>query len=161
MCDDAGVTEKEQRQRQILDLLSRNRIESQDELQDLLFAEGVQTAQSTLSRDLREMGVVKGSTGYRMPLRDPKRPDRLPALSRAIGPRLASVDCGGNLVVLRLVGGEDARDVAARIERTGLHQTVAALACDGAVLVVVRTQAYARELVQGLRDRPRRALRGR
>jgi len=48
----------------------------------------------------------------------------------------------------------------ARIERAALHHTVAALVCDSAVLVVVRTQAYARELVQALRDRPRRALRG-
>jgi len=156
-----AVSEKRQRQEQILDLLSRNRIESQDELQDLLLAEGVQVAQSTLSRDLREIGVVKGSAGYRVPLRDPAGPDRLPALSRSLGPRLASVDCGGNLVVLRLLAGEDAREVAARIERAALHQTVAALACDGSVLVVARTQAYAREIVQGLRDRPRRASRAR
>lgn len=155
----SAVNDKRQRQQQILDLVSRNRVESQDELQDLLAAEGVRTTQSTLSRDLRELGIVKGSAGYRIPLRDPAGPDRLRALAREIGPRLISVDWGGNLVVLRVSGNEIARAIAARIEGARLHQTTAALACDDAVLVVARTQAYAREIVRRLRDRPKRAFR--
>lgn len=155
------VNDKGQRQQHILDLLSRNRIDTQDELQDLLLAEGVETTQSTLSRDLRELGIVKGTGGYRTPLRDPAGPDRLRSLARAIAPRLASVDRGGNVVVLRMMRNEEAGEIARRIERAGLHQSVAALACDEAVLIVARTQAYAREIVRGLRERPRRALRRR
>jgi transcriptional regulator of arginine metabolism len=150
--------EKRQRHRQIVDLVSRNRVDSQDELLDLLQAEGVETTQSTLSRDLRELGIVKGSAGYRIPNRDPAGPDTLRRLSQALRRRLLSVDWGGNLVVLGTAGADDAREVAARIERAKLHQVTAAVVCEERVLIVARSQAYARELLRRLRDRPRRAL---
>jgi transcriptional regulator of arginine metabolism len=152
---------KQQRHQHILDLLSRNRIDSQDEFQELLLTEGVETTQSTLSRDLRELGIVKSATGYRLPEREPARPRDLSSLVRTIGGRLVSVDWGGNLVVLKTTGMDDARDVAAAIERARLHQATAALICEDAVLVVARTQAYAREIVRLLRENSRSALRRR
>lgn len=156
----ATVNDKERRHRHILDALARNRIDSQDELQDLLRVEGLETTQSTLSRDLRELGVVKGSSGYRPPDRPASGAERLPALRRAIERRIRSVDWGGNLVVLETDDPRDAVDVASRIRRARLHQTVSALAAESSVLVVARTQAYAREIVRALRDRPRRRRRG-
>jgi len=147
---------KSRRQQHILDLLSRNQVESQDELMDLLLAEGVRTTQSTLSRDLREMGVLKGSTGYRVPHGTAVGPDRVRALAGTVSSKLVSVDRGDNLVVLRASTAEDAKLVAEAIELAELHQVTAALVCENAVLVVARTQAYAREIVRGLRERPRR-----
>lgn len=153
------MSERSERHRHILDVLARNRIDSQDELQDLLRAEGRLTTQSTLSRDLRDLGVVKGNGGYRPPERDAAAPERLRTLATRIGGRLTSVDSGGNLIVLETASGVDAREVADRIRNAGLHQVVSALVADGAVLVVARSQAYAREVVRELRERPRRRSR--
>jgi transcriptional regulator of arginine metabolism len=44
---------RQQRRELILELVSRNQIESQEQLQELLLVEGVQTTQATISRDLR------------------------------------------------------------------------------------------------------------
>lgn len=155
----AATGTREQRQQHILDVLSRNQVDSQEELRDLLLAEGMETTQSTLSRDLRALGVVKGPAGYRVPGRDASAPERLLGLARVLAPGLLSVDWGGNLVVLRTGSSAAAREAAGRIEAARLPQAAAALPCDDAVLVVARTQAYAREMVQALRERPRRALR--
>jgi transcriptional regulator of arginine metabolism len=157
----AEQDDKSQRQQQILDVMSRNQVTSQVELLDLLLAEGVRTTQSTLSRDLREMGIIKGHSGYRLPSRDETGAGRLQALARAVGPRLVNVDWGGNLVVLTCAEAGEAREIADRVGRARLHQAAGAVPCEGAVLVVARSQAYARELVRALREKPRRARRRR
>ena len=50
---------KEIRQRTIRKILGRTQVQNQDELLNLLAAEGIQITQATLSRDLKEMRVVK------------------------------------------------------------------------------------------------------
>ncbi len=61
------MADKRQRQQRIREILARNEIHSQDQLQDLLSAESIRTTQATLSRDMRELGAVKGSGGYTLP----------------------------------------------------------------------------------------------
>ena len=55
---------RKQRRELILSLVERNEIENQDQLLALLEAEGVRTTQATISRDLRDLGIAKGSNGY-------------------------------------------------------------------------------------------------
>lgn len=143
------------RQQRILELLTHNRIDSQEQLQDLLLAEGLSCSQTTLSRDLRELGIVKGETGYGAPRGAPGR-DGLTRLARELGAELAASDAGGSIAVLRPAGA-DAGRLARAIEEAGLPQVVAALASDGRVLVVTRTPADARRLAAALR--PRRSPR--
>ena len=50
---------KEIRQRTIRKILGKTQVQNQDELLNLLAVEGIQTTQATLSRDLKEMRVVK------------------------------------------------------------------------------------------------------
>ena len=52
------MADKRGRQQRILELLAHNRIQSHEQLQDLLLAEDMACSQTTLSRDLRELGVV-------------------------------------------------------------------------------------------------------
>ncbi len=139
---------KRERQRQLLELIARNRIVSQEELLDLLLAEGVRTTQSTLSRDLREIGVVKGHDGYRLLGSGSPRPQVLRDLARSIRPLLEAWDTGGNIVVLWPGPGEEARTIASRIGGARAPEVVVGLACDGAVLVVTRTPSQARKLVR-------------
>ena len=55
------------RHQRILDLIADYAIPSQQQLQELLAAQGVEVTQATLSRDLRTLGVVKGPNGYALP----------------------------------------------------------------------------------------------
>jgi transcriptional regulator of arginine metabolism len=144
------VTPKRERQQRIAELIARNRVGSHDELLDLLIAEGISTTQSTLSRDLREIGVVKGPDGYRQIGPGSPRPNVLRDLARSIRPLLQGWDTGGNIVVLRPARSDGAVEISARVSEARAPEVVASLACDGTVLVVARTPAQARELARRL-----------
>lgn len=145
------MSDKRDRHDRIVDVLARNAIRSQDELLDLLLAEGVRVTQSTLSRDLRELGVVKSEEGYRLPEGRGLREGALDDLAREIAERAAGFDGAGQMVVVRVADPAAAADVAARIESRGLYQIVAALPSATAVLVVARSAAHGRELMRALR----------
>jgi len=93
------VAGKRGRQQRIVELLAHNRIESQEQLQGLLLVESLACSQTTLSRDLRELGVVKGDDGYRAP-GGAFGEDTLARLIREIAPRLRSADASGSIAVL-------------------------------------------------------------
>ena len=57
---------KVQRHRAIARLIAGAELHSQHELQRELAAQGIRTTQATLSRDLAELGVLKGAGGYRL-----------------------------------------------------------------------------------------------
>ncbi|MDQ1710145.1 MAG: transcriptional regulator of arginine metabolism, partial [Frankiaceae bacterium] len=91
------------RRRRILDLLARQPVRSQSELQRLLAEMGVAVTQATLSRDLEELGAVKvrdeaGALMYAAP------PDSAPIahdrLGRALAELLVSAEHSANIVVL-------------------------------------------------------------
>jgi transcriptional regulator of arginine metabolism len=142
---------KAQRQAQIVELIQRNRIDSQDQLLDLIEAEGLNTTQSTLSRDLRELGVIKGADGYRLPDGARGRGEPLRALAATIREWFTSVDVGGNIVVLRCPDASDASRAASEIDRARPHHVVSAVAIGETVLVIGRTPAYARDVARALR----------
>ncbi len=55
------------RHKAILELLHESPVPSQEELQRLLHRRGFDAGQATLSRDIRELGLVKSSDGYALP----------------------------------------------------------------------------------------------
>jgi len=145
---------KAERQRRILELIERNQIESQDQLQELLRVEDLVCSQTTLSRDLRELGVTKhAEQGYRVPSGG-AAPDALERLAREVAPRLISADAGGNVAVLRATSGAAA--LAAELDAAGLPSVVTAVPCGNVVLVVTHSPAEARRIARALRDRRRR-----
>jgi len=141
---------KAARQQRILELIARNRVESQEQLLDLLQAEGVECAQSTVSRDLRELGLYKTEAGYRARHAAGAAPAALERLAGEVGPRILAVEAAGNLAVVRPAPGEGA-PTARAVEAAGLPQVVAALHCDDAVLIVARSPADARRVAAALR----------
>jgi transcriptional regulator of arginine metabolism len=146
------MASKAERQRRILELVERNLIDSQDQLQDLLLAEDLACSQTTLSRDLRELGLLKDSRrGYRVPAGSAAAPDALARLAHDIAPRLVSADAGGSVAVLRTATG--AALVATAVDGARLPAVVAAVPCGDIVLVVMRSPADARHLAAALRDR--------
>ena len=140
--------DKRERQDHILELLERNRIDSQEQLLDLLAAEDVVTAQSTLSRDLRELGVVKGPDGYLPPPPGAAGSSRLETIARDLGARVRSIDAGGTTAVFRTEHPDDATALARRLDAGELPRVLAAVACDRTVLVVTRSRTDAADIVR-------------
>ncbi|HEY5624703.1 MAG TPA: arginine repressor [Gammaproteobacteria bacterium] len=149
---------KRERQQRIVEILAHNQIENQEQIQQLLLAEGLVCSQTTLSRDLRELGVIKSEDGYRVP-DGVVGENALARLARELAPRLRAADAGGSIAVLR-PRESDASALARAIDTAGLPQVVASVACDGVILVVARTPADARRLASALAGRRSRRWRG-
>jgi transcriptional regulator of arginine metabolism len=119
------------RQGQILKVIRSKEIYTQDELARELSQLGIQTTQVTLSRDMRELNLVKTSDGYR-PL--PAETSG-PALADIANEFLLDIRCAQNLVVLRTSPGH-ASSLAIAIDQEELDEVVGTLAGDDTVLVI-------------------------
>jgi transcriptional regulator of arginine metabolism len=122
---------KAYRHGQILKLIGARRIQTQEELAQALLEAGIHATQVTLSRDIRELGLVKTPAGYRAM-------DRLPAQKREtseIFAFLLDVRIAQNLVVLKTPPGH-ANPVAVAIDKQDWPEIVGTIAGDDTVLVV-------------------------
>lgn len=144
---------KAARHGRITGLIRDSVIHSQGELMARLLAEGVQTTQATLSRDLEELGALKlrgvdgGAPVYLIPEDGSPRPmaGGTSRLARLFGELLLSHDASGNLVVLRTPPGA-AQFLASAIDRAALVDVVGTIAGDDTILVVARDGLTGQEL---------------
>ena len=159
MSTGTGTTTRATRQARIVELVSQEQVRSQSELLGLLEAEGIETTQATLSRDLDELGAVKlrGAGGvpvYVIP--DDGSPVRgieggTGRLSRLLAELLVSADASGNLAVLRTPPG-GAHYLASALDRAALHDVVGTIAGDDTLMVVAREPLTGAQLVARLRE---------
>lgn len=143
---------KGSRQGVILDVITRESITSQEMLRQRLQAAGVAVTQATLSRDLKELGVVKrASDGAYQRLRPgaitPQ--DALGSLQRTTAEFLTRVERSEQLVVLRTDSGQAAL-LAIAIDRAALAEVLGTVAGDDTILVICRDAQAAEHLVQRL-----------
>jgi transcriptional regulator of arginine metabolism len=140
----AKPASREERRRRIADLVREKRVQSQFGLQELLAAEGIGVNQATLSRDVRDMGLLKGREGYEIPGElVPGDADRSIALYQAVHNFLTQATCTQNLVVLRTPAG-GAATLALELDRAAWNGVLGTIAGDDTVLVICKTAADAR-----------------
>ncbi|MDE3086704.1 MAG: arginine repressor [Acidobacteriota bacterium] len=135
-----GRAGKTQRRHRITRLLESHAVTSQAQLVELLSAEGLEATQTTVSRDLEELGAVKvrvpgGETVYALPELPVRQVAPEDHLRRVLGEWVAEVAHSGNLVVLRTPPGS-AHVVGSAIDRSGFPGVVGTVAGDDTVLVV-------------------------
>jgi len=133
--------QKRFRQGQILKLLTGQPVASQDELRRQLGHLGVRVTQATLSRDLRELRLVKTSAGYR-PLASAAA-DEAPALaplSRALKDFLLDIRPAQNMLVLKTPPG-GAQPLAAAVDSERWKGVAGTLAGDDTVLVICSSRS--------------------
>lgn len=132
---------KHQRQHRIAKLLEGQTVASQAQLVDLLAAEGVEATQTTVSRDLEELGALKvrvagGQTAYALPELPTQQIAPADHLRRVLGEWVVEVASSQNLVVVRTPPG-CAHVVGSALDRSALDGIVGTVAGDDTVLVVV------------------------
>lgn len=131
---------KPQRQHRIQRLLEENAVSTQEQLVDLLSADGVVATQATVSRDLEDLGAMKvrvpgGETVYAVPAlpRDAVAPDE--HLRRVCSEWVVEVSHSHNIVVLRTPPGS-AHVVGSALDRAGLPEVLGTVAGDDTLLLV-------------------------
>lgn len=134
---------KQWRQSQILDVIDREPIPSQEVLRQRLQQRGIDATQATISRDLKEIGLVKraGDGAYVRPggERPPAAGDQL---RRAVASLLRSCERVEALLVLRTDRGQ-AQGLAEWIDRAQLVEVAGTIAGDDTILLVCRGAAAA------------------
>jgi transcriptional regulator of arginine metabolism len=135
------------RQGQILKVLAGPPVASQDELRRQLVHLGVRVTQATLSRDLRELRLVKTAEGYRpLSAATAEETSSIPALARAVKEFLLDVRPAQNMLVLKTPPG-GAQPIAAALDAERWKEVAGTLAGDDTVLIIAPSRA-ARAVVQ-------------
>jgi len=137
-------------------MLEDHAVTSQDQLVDLLAADGVVASQVTVSRDLEELGAVKvrmagGDTVYAIPELPKDRVAPESHLKRVLGEWLVEVAHSANLVVLRTPPGS-AHVVGSALDRAGLPDILGTVAGDDTVVVVTSERVGGEKVARRLSD---------
>jgi len=126
---------KSYRQGQILKLVRSRSLRTQDEVARALRAVGVRATQVTLSRDIRELGLVKTAEGYAQPAEVvPAGPD----LATVLREFLLDVRVAQNLLVL-ITPPAHASSVAEALDQAAWPEIVGTVAGDNTILVIAPT----------------------
>jgi transcriptional regulator of arginine metabolism len=131
---------KHQRQHRIAKLLEAGPVSNQAQLVELLAGEGVSATQTTVSRDLEELGAIKvripgGDTAYALPDLPAQQIAPSEHLRRILGEWVVEVSRSGTLVLLRTPPG-CAHVVASAIDRSAYPGVLGTVAGDDTILVV-------------------------
>ena len=143
---------KARRQAVILELVDREALHSQDHLRRRLHRRGFDATQATISRDIKELGLVKraGDGAYQRPGVDTTNPHTArTALERATAEFLRRAERVQQLVVIRTGVGQ-AQPLALAIDRAQLNEAVGTIAGDDTILVIARDRRRAAALVRRL-----------
>jgi transcriptional regulator of arginine metabolism len=148
---------KVRRRHVIGQLLTDHAVTSQEQLAELLAAEGIDATQTTVSRDLEELGALKvrvpGLERTVYALAELPKDQVVPTehLRRVLGEWLVDVASSGNLVVLRTPPGS-AHVVASALDRTSLDGVLGTVAGDDTIIVVAAAESGGVELADRLAD---------
>ena len=142
-------SDRRKRQLKILELISTRPLRTQDELAEALAAEGWPVTQSSVSRDIAALRLVKVNGAYQRPARlarEPEHPDE-----RRIADGVLTVDAAGNaLLVLHTPPGE-ANRVAVALDRLAWSDIIGTIAGDDTIFVAVKDQAAQRRVNRAIR----------
>src|SRR5678809_1657421 len=130
---------KRDRQQKILGLIQAKPIGTQEDLRALLERSGVPATQSSVSRDLEELGVVKHHGHYTLPRTNGSAARGLVSLDQA----------GDSLVIARTIPGL-ASAVAVEIDAAAIPEIVGTIAGEDTVFIAVRDQKSQRETMKAI-----------
>lgn len=137
---------KRERHELILEVIRSHRVTSQEGLRELLGERGTEVTQATLSRDIRELRLVKvpGSDGTSV-YSSPDEWDSTPSLDTLLPALFHSADGVDHLLVVRTMKG-GAQTVAAAIDWEEWPEVLGTLAGDDTILIILRDPAKLGEI---------------
>jgi transcriptional regulator of arginine metabolism len=144
---------KPERHAAIRAIVREHRVTSQELLRELLVKRGFDVTQGTLSRDIRELRLVKvpdaeGSAHYTLP---PEAWDHTPPLARLLPTLYTGAEGTGNLLVVRTLAG-GAQAVAEALDWEEWPEVLGTLGGDDTILVILRKPEYLSAVLRRLEE---------
>lgn len=143
---------KNSRQNTILEIISVEAIETQEELIKRLQERGYNVTQATISRDIKELKLIKSSFDgdkYRYVqsvMTDNKKDAKYANILRET---MISVDIAGHIIVIKTYNGM-AMAACAAIDAMGMREIVGSIAGDDTIFAAVRTEEAAKNIAKKL-----------
>jgi len=136
------VSRKSERQEAILTLISSHSIASQEDLKRLMGERGWAVTQATLSRDLRDLGVMRAPTesGARYVLPEMVGDDDKLSLDSVLPQWFSKIDGVGELIVLHTMPG-GAQPIAEALDSEAWPEVIGTIGGENTVLIVCRSAA--------------------
>ena len=147
---------KNKRHEAIIHIISEKNIGTQEQLCEELSAAGFKVTQATVSRDIKELALIKIQSGgyvrYSVPsLNKQAMTESGSLVFRMISDSVRSVDFAMNTVVVKCKSGM-AQAICAKLDSTELHNAVGTLAGDDTIFILMRTEKDAERLVKELKN---------
>jgi transcriptional regulator of arginine metabolism len=145
---------KAQRHIRIREIITNKDIETQDDLVAELKLAGYNVTQATISRDIKELHLVKvplSNGEYKYSLPADRRFNPLQKLKRLLQESFVGVDFAENLVVMNTLPG-NAHAVAALLDNLDWDEILGTIAGDDTILIICRSKSVAKEIVQRFLD---------
>lgn len=147
--------DRRQRHLKILELISTHTIRTQEELADALAREGWEVTQSSVSRDITMLGLIKSEGAYHRPA-VARRPRPDPDEQRIAEGVLAIEAAGDSIVVVHTPPGE-ANRVGAALDRLAWPEILGNISGDDTIFIAVGTPASQRKILTAIRRLARSA----
>ena len=142
------TADRRQRHLKILELISTRPVRTQEELADALTALGWEVTQSSVSRDIAALRLVKAEGAYRRP---PPRAERSDPDERRVGEGVLTMETAGDaLVVLHTPPGE-ANHVAVALDRLAWPEVLGTIAGDDTIFLAVKDPRAQRRVLGEVR----------
>ncbi|GAB1156813.1 MULTISPECIES: transcriptional regulator ArgR [Paenibacillus] len=133
---------KGQRHIKIREIISQNEIETQDDLVEALRQAGFQVTQATVSRDIKELLLIKipmDDGRYKYSLPTDQRYNPIQKLKRALVDNFLHIDHTNNLVVMKCLPGT-ANSIAALLDNIEWTEVMGTICGDDTILIICRTE---------------------
>lgn len=132
---------KGQRHIKIREIITHQDIETQDELVEALREAGFQVTQATVSRDIKELLLIKvpmDDGRYKYSLPSDQRYNPVHKLKRALVDNFLQIDSTGNLIVMKCLPGT-ANSIAALLDSIEWPEIMGTISGDDTILIICRT----------------------
>lgn len=145
---------KSRRQDEIIRLISAGDIETQEELASELRKLGYKVTQATISRDIRELHLIKvASKGGGFKYAKPEKHEIAVSerLARILTDSMVRVDFSGNIIVVNTISGS-ANVAAEALDNLGWPEILGTIAGDNTIFIVVKNDADTAEISERIRN---------
>ena len=144
---------KSLRQQKILEIIERNDIDTQDTLIEKLKEEGYNVTQTTISRDINQLKLVKAVTAsgsYKYIVPDVKRENNRTVMNSALTDAVIKIEAAKNIVVVKTLSGM-ANAIAVCVDSLNHNEIVGSVAGDDTIIIVTKDDDIAQTMATNLK----------